>query len=126
MQIAGLVVVFDELTMWSGAAHGRQLKMLESWNQAIGRKELAGRALAEPVAPVREGIQGRAGGNHYPPWATQISFFRVLKNNRPSAIAGVARQLSPRSFVAKTSNSGPAFSTTTIPFSPVTKILPSP
>ena len=32
-------------------AHGQQLKMLESWNQALGRKGMAGRTLAEPVAP---------------------------------------------------------------------------
>jgi hypothetical protein len=44
MQVAGLVIMLDELTM--RLVHGEQLRMLERWIQAVGCKAQAFGALA--------------------------------------------------------------------------------
>lgn len=63
VQIAGLVVVFDELAMWSDAAHRQQLKMPKGRIQVIRHKGFAGRALAEPVAHGGKGLDPSATGS---------------------------------------------------------------
>ena len=51
-------------------------------------------------------------------WLVAMSLVRVRNNNAPSEIAGVAMQVSPRSFVAATENCPDAGTTSTFPVSP--------